>query len=549
MRLSAMPKSLTERAPELHACNLGVAWESPWRELGSSLRDFFTGPRPAKGGTNPGNPSLRVQWVCGRLPMRAFLAACLWHVAIVMILILPIWGFLPQAENTLAPVQIEVTYVPAQDLPLIFLAAPTSKPNAPAKKARAPETSSEQRGADAYHPRQTILSVPVRVTHPRQTLIQPDAPPTAPNIDAHLPNMVQWAPAETPKARLQLSPIKAAPRTRQLMVNDVAVPEVPNSEKNPGPLDIGVAPVENPQVQMPMSATSAVAVQRKRQTDSAAAPDIGSTASSTDANLHRLIALSATPAPPVPEVSVPHENLAARVAISPERHKPERPGALERGSTGAESSSGVSPAGMNGMKNAAGDADSLPAAVSIRGGSSSSGAVATSARSKGRLNLTPMPSASSNTRRGPSVVGAIDPNVPPEKILSGKEVYTLDINLPNLTSATGSWILNFAQLYEDDTPSYRRGKLSRPAPIQKVDPKYPPELIKEHVEGEVVLYAIIRKDGSVHNIQVVKGLDPQLDKNAVDALSQWKFRPAVRDGVPVDLEAVAYIPFRYRSPQ
>lgn len=144
-------------------------------------------------------------------------------------------------------------------------------------------------------------------------------------------------------------------------------------------------------------------------------------------------------------------------------------------------------------------------------------------------------------------MGAINPNVSPEKILSGKEVYTLDINLPNLTSATGSWILNFAQLYEDDAPPYHGGKLSGPAPIQKVDPKYPPELIKEHVEGVVVLYAIIRKDGSVHNIQVVKGLDPQLDKNAVDALSQWKFRPAVRDGVPVDLEAVAYIPFRYRN--
>jgi len=547
MHLSATPERVAERVPEPLVCNLGVAWESPWEEFRTSLRDFFTCPRPAKHATNPENPSLRVEWVRGRLPGRAFLASCLWHVAIVMILILPIWGFLPQAENTLAPVQIEVTYVPEQDLPPISLAARTPKHTAPAKKEKVPNTSAERHGADAYNPRQTILSVPARVTHPRQTLIQPDAPATAPKIDAQLPNMVQWAATASPEAHLQLSPITAAPRARKRVVQDVAVPEVPNSEKNPGPLNIGAAPVENPQVQMPMSATSAVAVQRKRQTDSAAAPDIGSTASSTDANLHRLIALSATPAPPVPEVSVPHENLAARVAISPEGHKPGTPGALERGSTGAESSSDVSPAGMNGMKNAAGDANSLPAAVSIRGGSSSSGAFATSARSNGRLNLTPMPSAPPNTRRGPSVVGAINPNVPPEKILSGKKVYTLDINLPNLTSATGSWILNFAQLYEDDAPPYHRGKLSGPAPIQKVDPKYPPELIKEHVEGVVVLYAIIRKDGSVHNIQVVKGLDPQLDKNAVDALSQWKFRPAVRDGVPVDLEAVAYIPFRYRN--
>jgi len=119
-----------------------------------------------------------------------------------------------------------------------------------------------------------------------------------------------------------------------------------------------------------------------------------------------------------------------------------------------------------------------------------------------------------------------------------------------VTSASGSWILNFAQLDEDDRPPFRpKGELSGPVPVEKADPQYPPNMIREHVAGEVVLYAIIRKDGSVDSIQIVRGLEPQLDHNAIEALAQWKFRPGRRAGVPVDLEAVVHVPFNYRDPR
>ena len=90
--------------------------------------------------------------------------------------------------------------------------------------------------------------------------------------------------------------------------------------------------------------------------------------------------------------------------------------------------------------------------------------------------------------------------------------------------------------------------LAGPVPLRKVDPKYPPELRTSHVDGEVVLYAIIRKDGSVDSIQLVHSVDPHLDVNAMEALAQWKFRPAEKHGEPVDLEAVVHIPFRSRGP-
>jgi TonB family protein len=162
------------------------------------------------------------------------------------------------------------------------------------------------------------------------------------------------------------------------------------------------------------------------------------------------------------------------------------------------------------------------------------------------------PAASSDlpttSRKGPALLGAIEPGLPPEAILAGKEIYTMDVNMPNLTSVTGSWILSFAELDQGDGPPYRgpRIRLSSPVAVEKVDPLYPPTQIEEHVDGEVVLYAIIRKDGSVDSIQVVRKLDPQLDRNAIEALAHWKFRPAARDGAPVDLEAVVHIPFRFR---
>ena len=121
----------------------------------------------------------------------------------------------------------------------------------------------------------------------------------------------------------------------------------------------------------------------------------------------------------------------------------------------------------------------------------------------------------------------------------------MNVNMPNLNSATGSWILNFAEIRSSPTgPQIKTSdEIAEPAPLHKVDPKYPPTLMAEHVEGEVILYAVIRRDGSVDSIQVVRGIDPLLDANAVRALAQWKFRPAERQGEPVNLEAIVHIPF------
>jgi TonB family protein len=538
-------EKLRARPPAL---DLSVRWESSWHGFWTSLRDSFTTPRPAKDSAVPGDAVLRVEWVRGRLPGRAFAASSLWHVVAVMILILPIWSFLPEPKTTLAPVQIQVEwYRPPDDLPQISLRAPAMKPKPISQPADASKPA-EQHNADTFNPRQTIISIPVHVTHPRQTLIQPDAPPTPPKIVPQLPNIVQWAATAPGRPQLQISPTTSAPRIEQHTVRDVAAPDVANNEKNPVPLNITPAASANPQLRMPLQPMSAPAAQRNpTRTDAVAAPDVGGAASTGDASLHRLIALSATPGPAAPDVAIPQGNLAARISMSPEGTKAGAAvGAAENHASGAGSGSSANSISTSGVGNgsAAGGNGNFPASVTISGG------IVPAARRPGNLDLKPTSSAADlgAPRSGPSVVGAIDPSLSPEKILSGKQVYTLHVNMPNFTSAAGSWIMDFAQLDEADPRFRQKGQIAAPVPIEKVDPQYPQAAIRENVDGQVILYAIIREDGSVDSIQLVHGIDPRLDHNSMEALARWKFRPATREGVPVDVEAVVYIPFRFRSP-
>ena len=531
------------RLPRL---DLGVEWASPWEEFRSSWSNFFDGTKAPPDSELPADSDLRVEWIEGKAPKKAFGVAVLWQFALIGLLFLPVWRFLASKPPDLELPRIELTWTnPSPDLPPISLPGVTPKPSPKGDPAK----PLPEKGADAFHPRQTILSQPVRVNHPRQTLIQPDAPPTPPKIETALPNIAQWSSAPAPP-RPRLESSAAAPQRQLRSASDLTAPEIANQEKTPGELNIAASPTINPQPRMPLNAMSQAAERHAAQTQNVAAPEVGS-ATSGDANLHRLIVISANPAPPAAEVSVPQGNLSARVAISPDGKQPGAPGGAEHAaSTNGGAGGHANSSGGTGKTSTGNDA-ALPAAVSVTGGNRMPGGLSNPSRSATKLNLKPPPlSESRSAHSGPSVIGPIDPNLPPEKILSGKEVYTLHVNMPNLTSVSGSWIMSFAQLDEGELPYNRpKGVLSGPEPEVKVDPKYPPTLIKEKVDGNVILYAIIRKDGTVDSIQLVHGIDPVLDKNSMEALSRWVFRPGARDGKPVDLEAVIQIPFHFKKPE
>jgi protein TonB len=68
--------------------------------------------------------------------------------------------------------------------------------------------------------------------------------------------------------------------------------------------------------------------------------------------------------------------------------------------------------------------------------------------------------------------------------------------------------------------------------------------MRENVGGTVILYAIIRADGTIGNVRVLRSVDERLDRFASQAIAQWKFQPATKNGSPVDVEATFQIPFR-----
>ncbi len=121
-----------------------------------------------------------------------------------------------------------------------------------------------------------------------------------------------------------------------------------------------------------------------------------------------------------------------------------------------------------------------------------------------------------------------------------RKFYATTLNVPNLNSAGGSWVMYFVELKDAEKP----GDLVAPVAMQEVDPGYPLELMKQNVQGTVMLSAVIRSDGSVGEVWILRGVDDRLDAYASAALSHWRFRPATRNGDPVALQTVVMIAFR-----
>jgi len=78
--------------------------------------------------------------------------------------------------------------------------------------------------------------------------------------------------------------------------------------------------------------------------------------------------------------------------------------------------------------------------------------------------------------------------------------------------------------------------------IKKVQPTYPPLAKTARIQGTVILHAIISKQGNVENLTVISG-HPMLVQTALDAVKQWKYRPYILNGEPVEVETTVTVNF------
>jgi protein TonB len=97
--------------------------------------------------------------------------------------------------------------------------------------------------------------------------------------------------------------------------------------------------------------------------------------------------------------------------------------------------------------------------------------------------------------------------------------------------------------------AYRPGNgVTQPRLIREIKPQYTSNAMRAKVQGSVLLECVVRPDGSVTDVQVLRSLDPTfgLDQEAIKAAMQWRFQPGTRFGQPVPVLITIELTFTLR---
>lgn len=532
---------------------LAVAWSGEWENLRAAWEALWTRlpllpPQVAL-------EAFRDAAVQRHWPARALVASLLLHVAFI---VMPLPAFLtrphaPPANVEMPRIVYDLHWAGTSRVLPPISPSPTPRPKpSPGGQENQPLPP---RGADRVQA-QTIVSNPPNPNHPTQTLIK----------DFSLEN------ARVQAAALRLPNMVIPPSTSTASEIDLRRLRVPNA-----PVDLS-GPPQTPVPPRPRAGsdialeTAAVTNPLARLTVAPQAPAAGSAAPevnvplgparSGDLEAPGLVSLSADPSVPAPVMQLPEGELRARFTAGPFPGQGS-PGGVPGGVPGSSGGSGGGPGGEGGGPGGPGGLV-IPGITVTPAGPVPPGPVIVGLQAGGGAAAPPPPPKPAVTAKTPATAPAKTPSgqsaeeraeelmegIAPGTYPSGgnvRRVYTIYINMPNLTSQTGSWVLRFAELGSESSaaPGGAAGfPLEAPVPVKKVDPPYPAEARRNGVEGSVYLYGIIRPDGSVDSVHVVRGMEDAVDHSAVLAFQRWRFEPGRKNGVPVPLEVVVEIPFR-----
>jgi TonB family protein len=100
-----------------------------------------------------------------------------------------------------------------------------------------------------------------------------------------------------------------------------------------------------------------------------------------------------------------------------------------------------------------------------------------------------------------------------------------------------------------ETKPYRiGGGVTAPSVIYKVEPEYSEEARQARFEGTVIVYVVVDETGNPRGLKVIRPLGLGLDEKAIEAVQQWKFKPGMKAGRPVAVQATIEVNFRlYRG--
>ena len=104
-------------------------------------------------------------------------------------------------------------------------------------------------------------------------------------------------------------------------------------------------------------------------------------------------------------------------------------------------------------------------------------------------------------------------------------------------------VVSFCQ--EESAPANVKDPgVSAPSLLRKVEPEYSDEARRKNISGNILLSIIVGKDGVPRNIKVISPLGFGLDEKAIQAVSNWRFKPGTKNGFPVDVLAQVEVSFR-----
>lgn len=548
---------------------------------------FHRRPKPLELSSSPGEfwPDV---FVARRLPWNRFLQSVIYHVLAAGILIglSQILALQPRVVAQPRPFDHSqiVYYQPSEYLPPL--------------DTRPPSSAKPEKADPDYAP-QPIISVPPESDNRSQTIVAP--PEIKLKHEIAMPNIVAWSDSEEkPQLYIPAAPVVPASEITRL------APTMENSVVTPPP---DAARLQRSR-SLPMLESSVVAPPpdlRNSTTQSAAEalqpaliappPSVATTSVSRlgDINIAPSTVIAPAPQLPVaaqrtaprgafagvgaPQVIAPPPsvsasagasagargrlialNLHAALSAPPDPPAGNRRGTFAAGPEGHHGASG-SPGSSSGAANATGSGaesprktgNGLPAGLYVGKPAAKPDTVAGDPTNKsGTDSVNPNLIASVSaprvtTSRPTQPENATKLTEAERAVFAGRKFYSVTLNMPNLNSGAGSWVIRFAELKRESdrqdsgSPS---PDLSEPMATHGVDPAYPTQLMRENVSGTVILYAVIHADGTVGNVRVLRGVDERLDRFASEAVAQWKFDPATKNGQPVDVEATFQIPFR-----
>lgn len=408
-------------------------------------------------------------------------------------------------------------------------------------------------GSTAPHPNMTIVSNPVHPDNFRQTIYQPSSPPDLRiTTDQKVPNIVLGHIVDGPKAPLNPNDARPTPADRRTMAVDA--PSVSGQPTPAGPLMTFLKPSEtNPRLAIPLAGGSGPVQRSKSGSESSSGGQGGASAEGAG-----LVALGVNPADPGTEFTLPGGNRWGQFSIAPPTGTQGSPGGDPNGDIGGgtgDHGSGLGGDGSTGVglgsSGGGGGNSGTSGPISVTGSGASGNTTGLLDPALPASLVYPVAASALHVRKnaliiaaGPIGGGAINAY----GALKCGKIYSIFLPMPGK-----NWSMQYCD--KSVTPQKAPAAQSGTTFVQMDQPIMPPDFDAEHrfdfkrmavpvekTHRSIILKGVIAADGTVQHLVVYQGVLPQMDEAARIAFSRWQFKPAMKDGKPIEVEILVGIP-------